>query len=418
MIPQQDVTVLRDLGKRIAELAAEESNQEKIRNWTRMNDLDTSVKPQVLTHLWPLAWNEILPDSEMVCTDERARRYERYMRERIWMTENLEDDGVIEPIIYWWRSAWIDPYEGLVVEKRWADGDTDHSGAAEFIPVIVEKTDIEKIGDPVLHVDEEADARAGEEAHELFDGILTVVRQPYYFAAKVADEFSWLRGLENTYMDIIEDPDWAHEALQRIADNFVKRFKLMEQAGVWGVPVKSDPLGSAGLRFVSGVPDWSTADDPATFAPKLAESWGFTCAEVYNCVSPVMHDEFGFEYDRQMMSMFKCINVGCCETLDTKVKQVRSLPNARKISVSEWCDVGLAAQELGADYVYSYRAAGVPFIQDPWDVQNVRDEIGKVLEVTKGMPVEIVLNIGGTLGEGDPAQKLIEWTRTVRDLIQ
>lgn len=416
MIPRPDRTLLRDLAQRLAGLAALEPNQAKIEQWTRLNALDADVPPQVLTHLWPLAWSEVLPDSGLCCTDETARAYERSLRRRIWSAENLDDDGVVEPVVHYPQTAWLDPYDGLHVKKRWAN--EAEAGAAEFVPVIVQRSDIEKLRDPVLHIDHDANSRAREEALELFSPFLTVVKRPQCFAAKVADEFSWLRGLGNTYVDILDDPAWVHEALQRIAHNFRKRFQLMEDAGVWGVADKSHPLGSAGLRFVPDMPDWTSADDPSVFAPRLSESWGFTCAEVFSCASPAMHDEFGFEYDRQLMGLFKYINVGCCETLDVKAPLIRSLPNARRVSVSEWCDVVRAAETIGPGYVYSYRAAGVPFVQQPWDRDAVRREIGAVLDATRGLPVEIVLNIGGTLGPGDPGAKLIEWNRLVREMVR
>lgn len=415
MIPAPDITILHDLAKRVAELAARDSEPRKIKNWTRLDGLDATVRPQVLVHLWQLSWQEVLPDSTLQCESEEARWLERDLRQRIWMAENVDDDGVIEPVAPYRQHGWLTPYEGLKVEKRWAE-DTPH-GAAEFVPVIVEKSDIEKLGNPFLHFDPRENTRAKETAQEAFADILSVVKRPWYFAAKVADEFSWLRGLQNTYLDVVEDPAWVHEALQRIAANFRKRFQLLEEAGLWGVAHKSAPLGSAGLRFAPGLPDWRTAEDPTAFAPKLADSWGFTCAEVFNCVSPAMHDEFAFEYDRQLMGLFRHINVGCCEVLDRKVDQIRSLPNARKVSVSEWCDVERAAAALGPDFVYSYRAAGVHFVREPWDREGAETEIRAVRGAARGCPLEIVLNIGGTLGEGDPGRKLAEWCRMVRDLL-
>lgn len=416
MICRAERDLLRDLGRRLAELAARESNHARIEQWTRLNALDPHVAPLVLTHLWPRVWNEVLPDSELRCSDETARAYERSLRRRIWSAETLDDDGVVEPVAHYPQTAWLDAYDGLQVQKRWAG--EEEEGAAEFVPVIVRKTDIDKLGDPVLHVDPDAAERVRDEALEVFSSVLTVVKSPYTFAAKVADEFSWLRGLANTYTDLVEDPTWVHEALQRIADNFRKRFTLAEDAGVWGVAEKSDPLGSAGLRFAPGLSDWRSVPDPAAFAPKLSESWGFTCHEVFTCASPAMHDEFGFAYDRQLMGLFRYINVGCCETLDAKAPLIRSLPNARKVSVSEWCDVRRAAEAIGPGYVYSYRAAGVPFVQEPWDREAVRREIGAVLDATRGLPVEIVLNIGGTLGPGDAARKLVEWNRLAGAMVR
>ena len=410
-----EARILRSLAQRVAELAAAESNRKAIDHWTRLNALDSDVPPQVLVHLWPLAWDEVLPDSQLQCTTPWVRRYERDLRRTIWTAEHLDSDNVVEPVITYPLAYHLREYQGLQVQRRYVEGHGD--GAAEFVPVILEKSDVEQLGEPALEVDEAASERNRQQALELFDGLLTVVKQPVYFAAKVVDEFSWLRGLENTYWDMVEDPVWVNEALGRIAANFQQRFELLESAGLWGVAHKSFPLGSAGLRFAPNLPDWRTADDPSTFAPKLSESWGNTCAEVCNVVSPEMHDRFAFEFDRQLMRQFRYINVGCCETLDTKTAELRRVPNVRKVSVSEWCDVKRAAENLGSDYVYSYRAAGVHFVRDPWDIDAARAEIQAVLDATRGSPVELVLNIGGTLGEGDGGRKLAEWCRIVRDLI-
>ena len=266
MISQQEIIILRDLAQRMAELAAEEKNQKNIENWTRLNSLDRDVQPQVLVHLWPLAWEEVLPDSEMQCTSPGDLHYERGLRRKIWAAENLDTDMVLEPVVSYPLAFELDNYGGLNVERHYAEGHDD--GAAEFVPVIVEKSDIDKLGDPVLEVDHDAISRNREQALEIFSPYLTVIKQPYAFAAKVTDEFSWLRGLGNTYTDIMDDPQWVHEVLQRITANFQRRFQLLEGAGVWGVPHKSEPLGAAGLPFAPDLPDWRTVDDPTTFAPK------------------------------------------------------------------------------------------------------------------------------------------------------
>jgi len=237
-------------------------------------------------------------------------------------------------------------------------------------------------------------------------------------AAKIADEYSWLRGMENTYMDMYDDPDWMKDALERIKKNFISRFTMLEELGIWGTLDNSYPLGSAGLRYATGIPDFRAVDDPFHHKVKLSDSWGFTCAEVFNCVSSSMHDEFSFAYDKDVMNLFKYINVGCCEVLDHKVALAKSLPNTRKLSVSEWCDPEYAAKEIGRQYVYSYRAAGTHFVPYQWNKEEVIKEIKSVLEATKihNCNTEIVLNIGGTLG-ANPRQKVIEWSQMVRELI-
>lgn len=415
-ISTKDKTTLRELAKEAAELAADPVNRKKIEKWTNVNDLSLSAEPVFLTHLWEISHFEIFPESELCCESEEARYYEDYLRRKIYFGRFVDDDNVVEPTIPYKVHAWIEEYPELHVEKKWT-GNEGH-GAHEFVPVLVNDEDIDKLTDPVLHYDCEATERNRQEALEIFSPFLNVIRQPHYFAAKVVDEYSWLRGMENTYMDMAANQDWIHEALQRITDNYIKRFKLMEDAGIWGMADKSEPLGSAGLQYITGMGDWRSAGDSSTYSPKLEDSWGFTCAEVCNVVSGGMHDEYSMKYDRQIMDMFKYWNVGCCETLDRKIELMKAIPNTRKVSISEWCDTDLAAEEIGSSYVYSYRAAGVPFISTPWDIEGARKEIAAVLEAAKrnSCPLEIVLNIGGTFG-GDARRKMNEWTEMVRRLI-
>lgn len=193
----------------------------------------------------------------------------------------------------------------------------------------------------------------------------------------------------------------------------------MEESGVWGMLDQSFPLGSAGLRFTRELPDFRSVSDHFEYKTKLKDSWGFTCAEVCTCVSNAMTREFSYEYDKELMQLFHFMNVGCCEVLDHKIDLVSKLPNVRKIGVAEWCDPELAAEQIKGDFVYSYHAAGVPFVCDQWDRASAEKEIKSVLKAVgkHGCHTEIVLNIGGTLGK-HPREKVIEWSKMVRNLIE
>jgi len=406
-IPDHDVRVLRRLATRIAELAAAPANQERGGMWSRLTDLDTSVRPMLLTHLWPLAWSQVLPDgTSLRCTDPRARSYEREMRQRIWTAETLNDDTVIEPTVRYPHCVSIDRYGGIGADKVYASDDHPKTGAAIFVPEIREKSDLDRLGDPTITVDWDRRERCRAEAEGIFCGILDVVPEGIYFAAKVIDEWVELRGMEQFFYDMVEDPVWTHEALQRMADNIHARFLTCEGLGVWGPWEPSDPLGSSGLRFNPEVPSYAELRQRGRM--RLDESWGFTCAEALTVVSPKMHDEFAFRYDRQLMSLFRHVNVGCCEVLSDRIDLVSSIPNARRITVSEWADLARAAEAIGTDYVYGYKPSGVPFITDPWSPEMIQDEIRTVLERSAGCVVEIILNIGGTLGD-TPSWQLEQW---------
>ncbi len=418
MISLKEKDYLRNLAKQYKAMSETKENNKKRQQWYDLNDLKEGVKPAFINHYWPLALKEIFPEDTYFCESEKAREFEIYLKTRMFYASELKDDNVIEPVIYARMVFEVDEYQGMTAQKKFSDHGGEE-GAYEMVPVLVEEQDIEKIFAPKIKFDKEKSFDNFKEAQEIFEPILTVIKNPITFAAKIPDEFSWLRGLENTYIDMYDNPEWMHKALGKIKENFAQRFKKYEEAGLWGSLDMSNPLGSAGLRYASGMPNFTEVENHFEYKVKVSDSWGFTCAEVFHCVSSEMHDEFGFEYDRDIMKLFKYINIGCCEVLDKKMQLCRTLPNARKISVAEWCDVENAAKEIKHDYVYSYRAAGIHFVPDEWDKENAEKEIRAVLENSKkyGCNTEIVLNIGGTLGK-NPRKKVVEWSEMVRNLIE
>ncbi len=419
MLNQKEQVYLKDLAKVYKEIALSEKNQNKKKLWYDINDLKEGAKPAFINHYWPpVAIDEILPTNSFKCESEMGRHFESYLRMKLFYAQELDDDNVLEPVIYSKLDFSYEDYGGLERKTKRAADDISGSGAYEMLTVINDEEDINKITDPVMHYNKEKSRENYELACELFQPELKVIKNPFTLAAKIADEFSWLRGMENTYMDMYDSEEWMHEALNRIMKNTIKRFKMFEECGVWGTLDNSEPLGSAGLRYATGITDYSNVENPFDYKVRLADSWGFTCAEVFNCVSSEMHNEFSFKYDKEVMNLFKYINVGCCEVLDHKIPLIKGLPNTRKVSVSEWCDPEYAAQAIKRDYVYSYRAAGNHFVYDNWDKESAEKELRKVLESSKkhGCNTEIVLNIGGKLGT-NPHQKVIEWSKLCRNLI-
>ena len=93
---------------------------------------------------------------------------------------------------------------------------------------------------------------------------------------------------------------------------------------------------------------------------------------------------------------------------------MKSIPNARRISISEWCDFEKAASEIGRDLVYAYKPSGVPFLGEQLNEAQVRKELRRVLDAAKGCPLEMILNIGGTFG-GNGAEKLVRWTEIAKE---
>ena len=85
--------------------------------------------------------------------------------------------------------------------------------------------------------------------------------------------------------------------------------------------------------------------------------------------------------------------------------------------MSGWnCAVWGRCTSIGTDFVYGYKPSGVPFISQPWNRELTRKEIRTVLHASRSCPVEIILNIGGTLGK-NADQQLIEWNQIAMEEI-
>lgn len=437
-ISESEKGYLKELSYKYKELCDRKVNKTKREKWYKINDLDRNAIPAFINHYWPLALKQIFTPDTYFCKNDRAKEFELYFKNKIFYAEDLGDDNVLEPvvpfkIIYDYfafgenfsrkiKRHVIDDY-GMEREVIYSlptgeCKEAEEGGTYEIVPVLNNESDLLNIPMPKLVYHKSESFENYREACEIFEPILKVIKSPVINGCRVVDEYSWLRGMEQSYMDLYDRPEKLKDSLKLIAENIKNRFRLFESAGIWGTLDLSVPLNSAGLRYIKGMKDYSSVIDPFNYGVKLEDSWGNTVNELFTCVSDEMYKEFSILMDKQIMSMFKHINVGCCEVMDRKVKLVNNYFNARKVSVSEWCNHKLAAQNITDKYVFSYRAAGVHFVMSDFDKVSAQKEIQSVLENTKeyGCKTEIILNIGGTLGV-NPREKVIAWSHLVKELI-
>jgi len=91
-IPSRDRAILRDLAKRVADIAALPVQEQRRTLWKRHNSLQP-VRPLIFPEG---SWQELIPQSALRCEDGRARRYEWQLCNRIYYHEHFQDDTVIE----------------------------------------------------------------------------------------------------------------------------------------------------------------------------------------------------------------------------------------------------------------------------------------------------------------------------------
>ena len=202
---------LRDLARRVAEIASDPLQQEKADMWRRHNDLERG-RPMVL--IFPEgAWRELLPESELSCTGELARSYERDLRVRLYYAEHLPDDNTIEPVVY---TPIVIRDTGWGIEGR-STRPAEPTGAYRIETVIQDESDVEKIRTPEATIDWPETERRCEAVRELFGDILTVEKRgPSNYGLAPIDHYAGLRGIDRLYMDLVERPQMVHEAVRRI----------------------------------------------------------------------------------------------------------------------------------------------------------------------------------------------------------
>jgi hypothetical protein len=130
-----------------------------------------------------------------------------------------------------------------------------------------------------------------------------------------------------------------------------------------------------------------------------------------------MHDEFDIDYMIKTVGQCGLVYYGCCEPLDKKIDIVERIPNLRKISVTPWANVNIAAEAIGRKYVLSAKpnpaSVAVPFL----DKANLRREIGAILDAVRrnNCSCDIVLKDVSSCHR-NPAN-LFEWEKTVMEMV-
>ncbi|MFB3894950.1 MAG: hypothetical protein ACE14V_01465 [bacterium] len=408
MISQPDINILRDLARRLAEIGNRSEQKEKAAMWTRHNRLER-VRPMVLFHMEEFCWQEVLPEESLATTDTFSRDYEKQLRRRLYQAEYLKDDRVVEPIIEY-PTVIHDTGFGVPIETVAPDQNT---GAVHYQPVIQTEADIELIKTPEIKVDWDATERNYQQVRDIFGDILT----PVSFGcshpiASFIDWFSMMRGIEQVYIDIIERPQWVHEVMARMTTAWLNRLAQLENHHVLRLNNNSNEIGSGGLGFIEELPQKDY--NPERVRP--IDMWGFATSQVFADVSPMMHEEFALQYERQYLSQFGLNCYGCCEPLHHKMQYVKKIPRLRRVSMSQWVDREKAAVELQNQYIYSFKPTGNHLSETVWDPDAVRVDLQDVLKKTQGCIVELVNNSVSTCRH-EP-NRIWEWVDIAMDLAE
>ena len=400
---------VRELARRVAELAALPVQEEKAEMWRRHNALER-VRPMVL--IFPEgSWREIMRDWTWTCEDETCRWLERELRQRLYCWEHLRDDRpiaatVLCPIVVHHSGCGL-----AAVNTRPAE----EAGAYHIDPVLKEERDIEKLRIPEVRVDWEASARKLETVRELLDGILPVALTHGWGGhtgwAPLDQLIQW-RGIDRLFEDLMDRPEWVHRVLQRMLDIRMAEIDQFEAQGALFLNNGQHYNGSGGVGYTRELPQPDF--DGEHVRPQ--DLWAMATAQIFVSVSPAMHEEFALRYERQFLERFGLTSYGCCEPLHHKLDYVKRIRNLRRVSISPWADIDRSAEGLGDRYVFSWKPNPAIVAAPTWQPDEVRRVLVDFCERTRGCITDIIMKDTHTCRQ-EP-ERLSDWVRLALEVAE
>jgi len=404
IIPSKDRDVLRRLAEETAEIAALPAHKEKAGLWTRLNDL-RSARPMVL--ISQVCWNEMNLDNELTLQTSHpwARGQEFGFRASLYKWRHMPDDMFFgdsfwSPLAIRSTGFGIDEDVDIVKTDETSDVVSRH-----FNVQIRNPEDIEKILMPVVTHNEKATEAEYQTMSELYKGIMPVkkVGRTHIWFAPWDNLIRWY-GIKEAMMDMIDRPEMVNSAVSRVVDGYMAELDQLEKLNL--LLLETTGVGSGGYGNTSDLP--GAGCDPGYARPH--DLWGCSNAQIFSEVSPDMHWEFAIRHDMRWLERWGLNYYGCCEPLDRKIHILRRIPNLRKISISPWADIDRAVENIGSDFVVSYKPNPAILAEESWHPERARAALRKVLERTgKKCHVEIILKDISTVRY--KPQRLWEWSR-------
>ncbi len=403
-----DAAVLRELAKRVMEAARLPIQDERREAWRQSNSLR---RVQPLIYVRAFAFHEVLEPGALRCEDPFFRGIELRLRELLFRAR-IPDDFIIEP--------WITVPAVYVpsAENRWGvpvslGEKTAPQGAAAYRPVLHDEADFEKLIFPTHGIDEAATRALREKLQEALGDVMPVhVTRGSIFGMwnmDISTDLAKLRGLEQIMWDAYDNPELLHRLLAFMRDGILSVQEQAEKAGDYSL---LDHQNQA-MPYAREL-----ADPGPVRGFTRGALWGYMAAQEFTAFGPEQFDEFMLQYQLPILSQYGLVAYGCCEDLTTKIEKLRQIPNLRRIAVSPFAQVERCAEQIGRDYVLSYRPNPSSMVSRGLDEDYVRAEMRKNFAVFKRHDNIFDITLKDVETVSGQFENVVRWTQIVREEIR
>ncbi len=408
-----DAQILRDLAQRYMDAAASQDSEKTKDQWRRLHDRDME-RPMVW--IWVILFTEELEEiTRLQCTHPLFRAKEKELRTELYH-HYIGDDYLLEPYLPLRASyasmengAW-----GVAFPPPETKGRRPVDGVAADVyrDSPLKSLDDLSVIRPVEHrIDE---ARTAENLKLLEDAVgdvlpVHVSRPPVYFRESFAPTVTRMRGMTQLMMDMIEDPEGLHRLLGLMQKTVLTAHEQAEERG--GI--------CSADQYIQSCPYSNYTVDPTPVAPaRHRDLWCFKAAQEFTGISPQMHKEFALDYQKPIMEMFAASAYGCCEDLTHKIDMLREVKNLKRISVTPAADLEECAEQIGSDYIISWRPNPTDHVCATFDRNRVRRLIAEGRDVLEKYGCQYEINLKDVLTVQGDRERLREWVEIVRSVIE
>ncbi len=409
-LSHKDRSILRDLGKQVAEIAALPVQQKTIALWKALNGLKPR-RPMVMID--QVCWHEMNVNDELTLRtqDQFCQKFEIDLRRTLYSWKHMRADMVVEPVVTVQKAidgAWF----GMSAKEERAVSDPGNDVVGHFyFDQLQTDDDLQKIQMPDARLNEAETTRRETMAHEIFDGVLGVEMQGLSPTFNAWDWVVMWRGAENVLMDLADRPEFMHRLFARVTEVTLALLDQAEERGLLAQRLSRIHCTGA---YTDELP--APGFDPKK--PRAKDLWTMGMAQIFSSVSPAMHKEFDLDYAVRFYERFGLVYYGCCEPLHTKLDMIRKIPNLRKVSMSPWVDVEKGAAGIGRDFVFSRKPSPAFLAEDSAQPDVIADDLRLVRDACArhGCPVELILKDISTVRY--QPQRLWEWEKIAMRVVQ
>jgi len=406
-----ETNILRKLAFEYCLIANDSRNHENIKLHTAVNDLK-QIRPVVLIDELP--WNEMNIDDELTlrCTEPYLREIEWFLRTNIYKHKHMPADMVVTPFIPVGKVIQSTGIGISIDEERLATDTGNNIVSHKYKDILQTEEDLEKIKLPVITYNSEETMKRYELVGEILGDIMPVkLTGCEAFYTGPWDRISEYRGVTNTMIDLADRPEFMHKLVQKLTEVELSKLEQYEALDLF----EANPYKlhcTAALN--SDLPGKSYDGTKLT----RKDIWGRGFAQPFASVSKAMHEEFDIEYMIKMVGQCGLVYYGCCEPLDKKIDIVEKIPNLRKISITPWADINVAAEAIGSKYVIASKPNPSAVSVNVLDKENLKREIHTIIDACKrnNCSCDIVLKDISTCC--NRPENIFEWEKVVMDMVK